>query len=430
MGGPSPASGSSPLARGLLVSWFQSYVQPGIIPARAGFTRRSARPGSPSWDHPRSRGVYRPARRSRRTRTGSSPLARGLPHTTWARWDVIGIIPARAGFTPGPGDRAADGEDHPRSRGVYGARRRPEPDHGGIIPARAGFTQETTVPNVKPTDHPRSRGVYRDFVRKYGYVDGSSPLARGLLVEALGGQVITMDHPRSRGVYGRAPRLGDACAGSSPLARGLRRPARRGAVGAGIIPARAGFTGIPRERAARVADHPRSRGVYPPTPWCPGPAGGSSPLARGLPGARVRRQHGPGIIPARAGFTGRRIPAVPGVRDHPRSRGVYGPASWSSAGGPGSSPLARGLHRLTDDAVAGWGIIPARAGFTPPPRTLRRRSRDHPRSRGVYRADGDARHARLGSSPLARGLRHRRARRRVADRIIPARAGFTGRERR
>ena len=31
-------AGSSPLARGLLVSWFQAYVQPGIIPARAGFT--------------------------------------------------------------------------------------------------------------------------------------------------------------------------------------------------------------------------------------------------------------------------------------------------------------------------------------------------------------------------------------------------------
>ena len=52
------------------------------------------------------------------------------------------------------------------------------------------------------------------------------------------------------------------------------------------------------------------------------------------------------------------------------------------------------------------GIIPARAGFTPPPRPTSPDS--------------------TGSSPLARGLRGYGRERLVVEGIIPARAGFTG----
>ena len=50
-------------------------------------------------------------------------------------------------------------------------------------------------------------------------------------------------------------------------------------------------------------------------------------------------------------------------------------------------------------------IIPARAGFTAFPLVSRGFSRDHPRSRGVYGAVLGLAGDRLGSSPLARGLR-------------------------
>ena len=74
-----------------------------------------------------------------------------------------------------------------------------------------------------------------------------------------------------------------------------------------IIPARAGFTTI-----LMAAPYERT---------------GSSPLARGLHALKTYRPVRKRIIPARAGFT-KQVQAYAGnMRDHPRSRGVYG--SWA-----------------------------------------------------------------------------------------------------
>ena len=75
--------------------------------------------------------------------------------------------------------------------------------------------------------------------------------------------------------------------------------------------------------------------------------------------------------------------------------------------------------------VRGMGIIPARAGFTPPSTTALPPRTDHPRSRGVYLAEMLAREPWPGSSPLARGLRVSLPGWYVDSGIIPARAGFT-----
>ena len=91
---------------------------------------------------------------------------------------------------------------------------------------------------------------------------------------------------------------------------------------------------------------------------------GSSPLARGLLVPVAGGGGEPGIIPARAGFTSRRSPACTRSSDHPRSRGVYRAQSMRVMSPWGSSPLARGLLRLARYAEAIGGIIPARAGFT------------------------------------------------------------------
>ena len=171
-----------------------------------------------------------------------------------------------------------------------------------------------------------------------------------------------------------------------------------------IIPARAGFTLFPGDRIAQIADHPRSRGVYRSEDGAHRRIAGSSPLARGLLGNDPDLSNVNGIIPARAGFT-----VVDGGRlkvlgDHPRSRGVYA-ALLDEDGEPwGSSPLARGLHRLLQAGETLVGIIPARAGFTLSTRSRLRRRRDHPRSRGVYMILENYGTGEYGSSPLARGL--------------------------
>ena len=256
-------------------------------------------------------------------------------------------------------------------------------------------------------------------------VQGSSPLARGLLPQggrhhvargiiparagftddAIPSSFEGWDHPRSRGVYMMRPTRSVIGVGSSPLARGLLRRRRDDALPARIIPARAGFTG---------EDSPRLLSES-----------GSSPLARGLHGLRLVLGGRAGIIPARAGFTGWRPRARPGRRDHPRSRGVYVDRITGDAVRAGSSPLARGLRGPPAQPRAPPGIIPARAGFTAQLGAPKWISKDHPRSRGVYRVRGCACAREWGSSPLARGLPPPPTATAPGTGIIPARAGFT-----
>ena len=74
-------SGSSPLARGLQELKAGDVFTPGIIPARAGFTRVMKQEITVGGDHPRSRGVYVSTSTRWTMMSGSSPLARGLQST-------------------------------------------------------------------------------------------------------------------------------------------------------------------------------------------------------------------------------------------------------------------------------------------------------------------------------------------------------------
>ena len=177
----------------------------------------------------------------------------------------------------------------------------------------------------------------------------------------------------------------------------------------GIIPARAGFTFRQRCRRGGTRDHPRSRGVYQTSSRSLSDDAGSSPLARGLL-VRLLDDLAPRrIIPARAGFTGRRGAASRAGRDHPRSRGVYCRSMFTYWDGSGSSPLARGLPDCRPACC----------------RASRSVRPDHPRSRGVYRLIANPFGFGIGSSPLARGLLICSGRGAGSPRIIPARAGFT-----
>ena len=213
--------------------------------------------------------------------------------------------------------------------------------------------------------------------------------------------------------------------GSSPLARGLPWAHESDFDTAGIIPARAGFTPFSSMMIMTPPDHPRSRGVYSAGRMVRGRSFGSSPLARGLLPGGAERVQGRGIIPARAGFTAGDFHRVGRGQDHPRSRGVYCGAISVTMDTGGSSPLARGLPASTGEDESHNRIIPARAGFTGRRRYRRRGRGDHPRSRGVYIDDMGMFYAIRGSSPLARGLPTAISGACAQPRIIPARAGFT-----
>ena len=151
------------------------------------------------------------------------------------------------------------------------------------------------------------------------------------------------DHPRSRGVYPRSLLTDSSSLGSSPLARGLPARRLRKAKRTGIIPARAGFTCHQMWHRPIRRDHPRSRGVYVRSHLNISVNVGSSPLARGLhvkPNDRIMQMR---IIPARAGFTTTASKENHDARDHPRSRGVYRRVLTALLDAGGSSPLARGL---------------------------------------------------------------------------------------
>ena len=202
------------------------------------------RPRRRRWrrDHPRSRGVYAACVATASRQWGSSPLARGLRTTC---------------STP-----SSSTPDHPRSRGVYaknscGSTPRPgssplarglrsiprDPgDRIGIIPARAGFTPGSCRRRLRDGDHPRSRGVYGGTSCAARTAPGSSPLARGLRRGRCCVPRPHGDHPRSRGVYVPALIVGYPREGSSPLARGLPTARPVPATSSRIIPARAGFT--------------------------------------------------------------------------------------------------------------------------------------------------------------------------------------------
>ena len=156
---------------------------------------------------------------------------------------------------------------------------------------------------------------------------------------------------------------------------------------------------------------------------------GSSPLARGTPLQEGVGSQQVGLIPARAGNTHRSPDSPPYAWAHPRSRGEHGKGCPEQVHEAGSSPLARGTQPIMAPALSTRGLIPARAGNTLPHAVENPRRRAHPRSRGEHRAGRLVLNSVLGSSPLARGTRRKRAPLPGGTGLIPARAGNTGNHR-
>ncbi len=111
------ARGSSPLVRGKAHSHSSISVRLRIIPARAGKRVRVLVRVRLMRDHPRSCGEKARSRAVRQQIRGSSPLVRGKAWSRASKYMQPGIIPARAGKSFPIGNQLIRYRDHPRSCG-------------------------------------------------------------------------------------------------------------------------------------------------------------------------------------------------------------------------------------------------------------------------------------------------------------------------
>ena len=179
--------------------------------------------------------------------------------------------------------------------------------------------------------------------------------------------------------------VGIVALGSSPLARGTQPAFSSAQAYLGLIPARAGNTGIGPTKWPRCRAHPRSRGEHCHQLNLLWNVLGSSPLARGTPGPGATWQLLQGLIPARAGNTVCAFFRRRDCRAHPRSRGEHLQILDIASRMMGSSPLARGTQQKTHPGRGGSGLIPARAGNTGLIPGGQPGGGAHPRSRGEHR---------------------------------------------
>ena len=336
-------AGSSPLARGAQRHGRNLFTQLGLIPARAGSTGSPEAQAGYRGAHPRSRGEHAAHHLHTFRSVGSSPLARGALLSRIGGGFSRGLIPARAGSTWRISANYQFAWAHPRSRGEHtycvparcettgssplarGARRLFSAcTHSlGLIPARAGSTFFLEMAGENRWAHPRSRGEHERGSHHVGVMVGSSPLARGALyitmrcllflglIPARAGSTrytyrYTQKyraHPRSRGEHGHHGVSSRAVWGSSPLARGALDLPGGLTPTTGLIPARAGSTLVGCEVLVKCRAHPRSRGEHNSLVLRGDMSWGSSPLARGAPVRWASKITTDGLIPARAGST-------------------------------------------------------------------------------------------------------------------------------
>ena len=276
------ASGSSPRGRGkLALSARQLYAQR-LIPARAGKTGSGGGSTRRSTAHPRAGGENDQGAPDHGWPVGSSPRGRGKPGSAMRPVMVAGLIPARAGKTRRRLCLRLSPRAHPRAGGENGGVVEAGAGGGGssprgrgkpsripvmavscrLIPARAGKTRPCSSSTRARRAHPRAGGENLLFGAKSGPQRGSSPRGRGKpthpqteiashgLIPARAGKTEAGArafadegaHPRAGGENGMKGASSLAPVGSSPRGRGKRNRGGGGCHRNRLIPARAGKT--------------------------------------------------------------------------------------------------------------------------------------------------------------------------------------------
>ena len=212
--------------------------------------------------------------------------------------------------------------------------------------------------------HPRAGG---ENALKPGTCEkkcGSSPRGRGKLFITHNTLQWIMAHPRAGGenVSPRPPPPDTS--GSSPRGRGKPRRRRCPQLSRRLIPARAGKT-FGRGRGLDVHwAHPRAGGENNVCRFGRDYDRGSSPRGRGKQLVRFPAFPVGGLIPARAGKTGRSVRLHCVCPAHPRAGGENATRFMGGPFGGGSSPRGRGKRLQSRQTGSRPRLIPARAGKT------------------------------------------------------------------
>ena len=232
-------------------------------------------------------------------------------------------------------------------------------------------------------------------------------------------------HPRACGGNGSALRGLGRARGASPRLRGKQPVAGGVQVGRGCIPAPAGETRPgPHSRWSRPV-HPRACGGNNPALTGRAADDGASPRLRGKRAAPRHRGGRSGCIPAPAGETSRRAPALSRRWVHPRACGGNGRGTPAAGGCRGASPRLRGKLHHPLGRGGRRGCIPAPAGETGCPAGSAGGWGVHPRACGGN-VKTAARGTRIdGASPRLRGKRDGGIYERDRLGCIPAPAGET-----
>ena len=129
--------------------------------------------------------------------------------------------------------------------------------------------------------------------------------------------------------------------------------------------------------------------------------------------------------PACAGNTVRENISSRIAKEHPRLRGEYLYFALEMGRDEGTPPLARGILHLLLIQLINYRNTPACAGNTLPRPDGDRARREHPRLRREYFGKFDILVNRIGTSPLAQGIRSNIRQSFHQQRNIPACAGNT-----
>ena len=251
-----------------------------------------------------------------------------------------------------------------------------------FIPAHAGNSIHPAQRACMPPVHPRACGEQLAGIGAWHIAHGSSPRMRGTgfglgvrhllrrFIPAHAGNrrskaalwPISTVHPRACGEQSELHRVSRLVCGSSPRMRGTGHRTQPRECLTRFIPAHAGNRRRLAARQARTAVHPRACGEQ----RCSGRKRskwrGSSPRMRGTAGQERPQPSAQRFIPAHAGNRRQQGCRPPEGSVHPRACGEQLACHVRHHANHGSSPRMRGTDQQVFPRDFGGRFIPAHAG--------------------------------------------------------------------